>query len=217
MKSLRNLYILLLVTGLGLISSVQSQEIPKTMARVTIKIVEPIPEPGSFASESKTMWRAGTGYARIAEAPDLEKRIHILAIIHEPDVWIINLLDKTGKHVIDPGPNYDVHIPIFEESGVKTKLSELEIGKELEFFVKNGARESPGEMMDGKTTICYELIISDGTVALWVDIKSRKPVRINRIQGVKRQTIAFVAYDDVLAFDPTLFRPPAEIKILDSK
>jgi hypothetical protein len=65
---------------------------------------------------------------------------------------MINLFDGTGRHLVDPGPTFNVHLPIFEEPGIKTKLNELEYGEELEFFTTNGARQSTGEIIDGKST-----------------------------------------------------------------
>ena len=196
----------------------QSQEIPKTMIKVATKIVEPKPEAGSFLEQPKTMWRAGTTYSRTEEVPDQTNHVHLVAIVHEPDAWMINLFDKTGRHLVDPGPTFNVHLPIFEKpSGMKTKLSELEYGKEVEFFTKNGARQSTGEMIDGKSTDRQELSIGGSRLVLLTDAKSKNPVRISRIQGVQRETIAYLAYDDALPFDPKLFQCPAGISVVEAK
>jgi hypothetical protein len=72
-------------------------------------------------------------------------------------------------------------------------------------------------MIDGKSTNRYEVSVSSSRLVLWTDAKSKKPMRISRIQGVQRQTIAYVAYDDALAFDSTLFQPPTGIAVVDSK
>src|SRR5207245_1584193 len=81
---------------------------------------------------------------------------------------MINLLDGSGRHLVDPGPTFNVHLPIFEEhSGVKTKLNELEFGKELQFFAMNGAKQSAGDMIDGKSTDRYEVSISGSRLVLW--------------------------------------------------
>jgi hypothetical protein len=208
----------LLVAGSFLITLAQSQEAPRTMTKVTTKIVEPKPEPGSFAAQPKTMWRAGTTYARTAEAPDPQNHIHGLAIVNEPDAWMINLFDKSARHLVDPGPSFNVHLPVFEtQTGIKTKLAALEFGEEVEFFAKNDARQSAGQMIDGKATVRHDVTFSGGSIVLWTDAKSKKPMRISLIQGVQRQTIAYVAYEDDLAFDPTLFQCPAGISVVDSK
>ncbi|PYT70393.1 MAG: hypothetical protein DMG39_15875 [Acidobacteria bacterium] len=185
MNKFCKLSVSLLVAGSFLISLAQSQEAPRTMTKVTTKIVEPKPEPGSFSAQAKTVWRAGKKYARTAEAPDSQNHIHGLAIINEPDAWMINLFDKSARHLVDPGPSFNVHLPVFEtQTGIKTKLVALEFGEEVEFFAKNDARESAGEMADGKPTVRHEVNFSGGSVVLWTDAKSKKPVRISLIQGV---------------------------------
>lgn len=96
-----------------LVPSAVSQETPKTMTKISIRGVEPAPNPESFEAQPKIFWRAGTRYARIAESSDPQKRIHGLVIIKEPDIWMINLFDNSGRHMIDPGPSLNVHIPVF--------------------------------------------------------------------------------------------------------
>jgi len=208
----------LLLVGPFLTLRSYSQEVPRTMTKITTKIIEPKPESGSFEAQEKVWWRAGTKYARVAEAPDPKNHIHGLAIIKEPDVWMINLFEKSGRHSIDPGPTFNVHLPIFPEpSGNKMKVNELEFGNEVEFFQKNDAKQTSGELLDGKTTIRHDLILGDIRVVLWTDAKSKKPVRISLVQSAQRETIAYVAYDDELVFDPTLFLPPTGIAVVDSK
>jgi hypothetical protein len=69
-----------------LIASSPSQNVPKTMTQISIRLIEPGPAPGSFEAQPKIYWRAGTTYARIAEAPDPKNHIHGLMIIAEPNI-----------------------------------------------------------------------------------------------------------------------------------
>ncbi len=219
MSKFQNLCILLLLaTEPFLISTALSQEVPRTMTKISTRVVEPKPKPGSFSAQPTTYWRAGTKYARVAEAPDSQNHIHGLIIINEPDLWEINLFDKSGKHVVDPGPSFNVQLPIFEApSGVKTKLDELEFGRELEFFSRNNARRSTGDVISGRTSDRHEVTIGGSRLVLWTDIKSKKPVRVSLIQGMQTQTIEYLAYDDNLIFSLSLFQPPAGIAMKDSK
>jgi hypothetical protein len=140
-----------------LVSSSFGQETPKTMMKISTRLVSARVESGAFATQLKTTWRSGTRYARIAEAPDRQNHIHGLIVINEPDVWMINLFDKSGQHIVDPGPSLDAHIPIFQVSGkAKRELDALELGKELEFFTGNGAKQSAGEVINGKATDRYD-------------------------------------------------------------
>lgn len=217
MRNLRALslhFFLLGVFSPFLIVSAPCQEMPKTMVKLSMRLIEPEPEAGSFAAQPRVLWRADTKYARIAEAPDLENHIHGLTILNEPDIWMINLSDKSGKHIVDRGPSLDVHLPIFPApAGVKMKLRELEFGKELEFFAINGATVSVGEVLKGKPAERHELTMSGRKLILWTDTASKKPVRISMTFSGQTQTVEYVSYEDGLPFDPSLFQPPAGLTL----
>jgi hypothetical protein len=209
-------YLPLLITMLCtvLLPGALCQETPKTMTKISVRLIEPAPEPRSFAAQPRTIWRVGVKYARIAEALDFENHVHGLTIINEPDVWMVNLVDKSGKHVVDSGPVMEVHLPIFQTSSeAKTKLHELEFGGESAFFASNGATVSPGEVLKGKPTERHELSMGGRKLILWTDAVSKKPVRISMSQGTQVQAFEYVNYEDGLAFDPALFQPPATIAI----
>ena len=117
---------LLLALGVGRVVSAPCQEFPKTMRKISIRGVEPKPNPSSFEAQSKVTWRAGNRYARVAEAPDPQAHVYGLLIINEPDVWLINLYDKSVKHIVDTGRSSIVHIPVFSPEGRIAGLKELD-------------------------------------------------------------------------------------------
>jgi hypothetical protein len=202
----------------GLTAPLFCQEAPTTMTKITARIIKQEPVPGSFAAQPKTYWRAGTKYARIAESPDLQNHIQGLIIIREPDAWMVNLSDKSGRHVIDSGPSLVVRLPIFDkQTGMKSKLNDLEFGMELDFFVRNNATHSVGVVIDGNATDRYEVVISDARLVLWTDAKSKKPVRVSLVDGNQSRTFQYVSYDDQLPFDQSLFQPPSGISIEEPK
>ena len=195
------------------------QDVPKTMSKISVRGVEPAPEPGSFSAQAKTYWRAGTKYACIAEAEDSKNHIHGLAVISEPDAWMINLFDKSAKHMVDHGPTLDVHLPIFPSTtGTKTKLDGLEFGNEVEFLTKNNAtRASDKAIGGGKATDRYDLRVGSSKVTLWTDAQSKKPLRISQTKDMHTETFEYLSYEDNLAFDPSLFRPPSGLTIEESR
>jgi hypothetical protein len=208
---------LLAVLGFGLVQVGRAQEQPATMMRISTRIVEPRPDPGSFAAQPKVLWRAGTNYGRVAESPDIQHRVQGLMIINEPDAWMINLFDKSGTHMIDPGPSLDVHLPIFTDTSVKTRLKELEFGRELKFFAHEGAQGSAGEPIGGGATERYQLTIAGGKIVLWTDFKSKKPLKVSLVENAQSKTIEYLSYDDNLAFNPSLFQAPAGIAMQNAK
>jgi len=194
----------------------RGQDDPKTMMKISMRIVEPPPQAGSFAAEPRTCWRAGTRFARIAEALDSQNKIHALWIIREPDAWVINLFDKTAKHVVDSGPSRSVHIPIFQTpEGDHADLKELEFGNEFEFFTKHHAKRSSEEHPRGQATDRYEVAL-DGQrrkLILWTAPGSNKPTRVSLIDGTKTRTIEYLTYEDDLPFDASIFQVPAGIRV----
>ena len=65
---------------------------------VTANISPGIPK-DSFAGKPKVTYRAGNGLVRSEETADTAGGIHQLSVINWPDVWVVNLLDKTGEHI----------------------------------------------------------------------------------------------------------------------
>ena len=83
-----------------------------SMTKIVSRIIsDSVPE-GSFASKPKTLYRAGNKYSRTEEELDVENNLHALLIVNEPDTWMINLADKTARHIVDPGPTFNFRAPI---------------------------------------------------------------------------------------------------------
>jgi hypothetical protein len=61
------------------------------------------------------MYRTGNGFCRAEELPDPEYGIHGLAIINEPEIWIVNLLSKTAQHYVDPASTFNRRMRMFQE------------------------------------------------------------------------------------------------------
>jgi len=190
-----------------LVVRLQSSEFPET----------------SFASQPKTMYRAGTGYCRIEEFPDLENGIHGLVIMNEPDTWMVNRLNKSAKHFVDEGPTFNCRMPVFVDQvrsveDTKTKLMQLEFGRELAYFKRNGATESEGPVLQGKPTKAYSLEVEDCTLFLITTGTPERPVAIarDRAEPKNRETYWYGAFEQV-PFDIKLFEKPQGVTIEDVK
>src|ERR1700730_9790086 len=95
------------------------QQFPETMIKLAVRLENPDIAKESFAAKPKLMYRAGNGYCRTEELPDIEHGIHGLMILNEPDAWMVNLLSKTARHFVDPGPTFHCRMPIFQGDEVK--------------------------------------------------------------------------------------------------
>lgn len=194
------------------------QEAPATMTRIEVRLTEPESLALSFAGQPKTYWRAGTKYARVAETSDSQNHIHGLFIVNEPDAWLVNLYDKSGRHIIDPGPSLVARLPLFQkQTGAMSRLNDLEFGMELDFFVRSKAEHSAGEIINGNPSERYHLLIGEAKLLLWVEPKTQKPLRVSLIEGKQSQTYQYLAYDNKLLFDAALFEPPSDVKLQESR
>jgi hypothetical protein len=182
------------------------------MKKISTRVIEPKVDPDSFAAKPKVAWRAGNRYARVAEAPDPGAGIYGLSIVNEPDVWLINLYDKSGKHILDTGPTTNAHVPIFPPQWSIADFKELEFGRELSFFTKSHAARSEGEVVKGAATEKYRVTAGRANATLWIGIKSKAPVRISITNGEQTMMLEYLVYED-LPFDASLFQPPPGIRI----
>src|SRR5215468_11065783 len=98
------------------------------MTKIVARLISPLVPSDSFAAKPKTLYRAGDSYARIEMEADTARGVQELVVISEPDLWVINLLDRTVKHELDKGPTYLVHCPILPTDG-PAEFSRLEFGR----------------------------------------------------------------------------------------
>ena len=74
---------------------------PPGLFRIVTANASPGIPKDSFAGKPKVTYRAGNGLVRSEEMADTAGGIHQLSVINWPDVWVVNLLDKTGEHIVD--------------------------------------------------------------------------------------------------------------------
>jgi hypothetical protein len=186
------------------------------MIYIQYKFVSPEIRPGSFEAAPRKIWRLGDHYLRIEEAPDPDKKIFGLAIINEPDSWLINRYNKTVRHIVDPGPTFFVHFPVLLNEQTEN-LKELELGHELDFFGKKGAKIFPTQIIDGVSCKPYRLEIDNREIVLFVGTESNKPVQINVRKNNGSYSIRYLEYRDNLPPDLNLFALPNGLTILKEK
>ena len=103
---------LTLLLTIAIVSPCRADCVPEKMVKVVFREVTPGIDRGSFAAKPKTLYRLGSKYGRTEEALDSALKIHGLIIVDEPDVWMINLVTRTGQHIVDTGEPYHFHAPI---------------------------------------------------------------------------------------------------------
>jgi hypothetical protein len=185
---------------------------------VTVDVTPGIPA-ASFEAQPKTLYRIGNDKVRIEEALDAANGIHGVIVDAEPNIWMINLYDGTGKHIVDPGPDFSAKAPIFgtPSSGLSPKLLGLEFGCEAEFIAQNAPTAVRSEQIGTARFDVYR--VSDGPDAIEILEQSgtRTPGLARFYRGGKLlMAIRYDLYSIGLANDPNLFIPPSNVRYAEA-
>jgi hypothetical protein len=192
-----------------------AHDTPKTMTKVEVRLEGPEIPAGSFATKPKVMYRAGSRYCRVEEAPDPDHGLHGMLIVNEPDYWMTNLMTKAARHGVDPGPTFNCHMPLFTDDPDK-EATGLEFGLEMEFFKSKGASSHEGSVLQGKKTTQYQVEIGGSRLALFTYGTPERPLAVGRVRGDKGEIYWYIGYGQV-PFDATLFARPEGMKIEEIK
>lgn len=215
--TMRRLFVLLLLA----ITTLAADDTPKTMTKIEVHPEGPEVMAGSFLAQPKIIYRAGTHYCRVEEAEDSQNKIHGLLIVNEPDAWMINLYDKSARHVVDPGPTFNCKLPIFAQVDSKDEgamlYQNLQFGNELLFFKQMGAAGQPGPEEGGKKTTQYVIEVGSTRFLMFtVGAPNERPLAVARSVGGKGNVFIYTAYEEV-PFDSKLFATPEGVKISETK
>jgi hypothetical protein len=189
---------------------------PQTLVHIVFRDVTPGIDPASFQAQPKTLYRLGDGKSRSEEADDPPRHLHQLFVVAEPDIWMVNLDDGTGAHIVDPGPTYISHDPAVAGEGVSSRLTELEFGCEAEFIKDNGLRPARVEQIGGQPYDVYRLD-ADGD-AIEILVNRGKPAYIRYFRAGQLVLVwRYDVYESGLKNDPSLFSPPAGVQYKEQK
>jgi len=188
---------------------------PEKMVRIVTRDATPGIDPQSFPALPKTLYRLGNGRGRVEEMPDASRGVHGLIVVNEPDAWIVNLHDRSGRHVVDPGPGLIFRAPILDGGGeLPAPLRELEFGCELAFVQayapKSDERvDAGGGLMLDK----HQLSRGDHRVAILVHPKDRGIYAVAHYKAGKIvRVVRYVEYQQGLAPHARLFSRPDGIQ-----
>lgn len=190
---------------------------PSRMVRIVTRVVGPSVPAGSFAAKPKTLYRLGARYGRVEELPNPASGLHLLVVVNEPDVWMVNRVDRTGQHMVDKGPTYNFRAVIFDEEGMPLLLQTLELGCEGKFLKENGAKPTGGASVRGRA--CASWVVNAGAlrVEVCLDTITQKPLRVVVSRsGAVLMNMEYDSYEDDLAPDLTLFERPTGVRFVEA-
>lgn len=210
------------VTSLSVaISSAQKIE----MTKIVVRNISPTIAPSSLiGAKPIAIYRASDKYLRVEEQSDPSQEKHMLIITREPESWMINLTDHTAVHVVDQGPSFDSRLYIFwtpksrGEPDPDEAFRGLEFGNEELFFRQNRSRDLGLRKVDEKECKAFALKSGGREVTLLLDPETQKPVQIeSTMDGKPNFAYRYLSYETALPFEPSLFEPPAGLKITEQK
>lgn len=186
------------------------------VTHIVFRFLDPEVPEGHFALAPREMWRLGTRYLRMEEPPDPEKGVHILIIVDEPNSFLINRTNQRGIHMVDPGPTFNVHMPIFQFPRT-SELSKLEFGRELEFFETRKAQAMPNVNDGGTRYKAYQLEIEGALLILFTHKASGLPAQLSLESKQSSYWVQYEVYETGLEPDMNLFAVPAGTKISEAE
>lgn len=184
-----------------------------------VKAVSHVSTPGlaenAFARKPKTVYRQGATMLRLEEAEDVDQGLHVLTVVNEPNIWVVNLADNTGKHLVDRGPDPRASASVI--GGGPPKFSELEYGCEADFARTYGQKSDKPRSLAGRVLDTYVVVEGTHRLEMLMD-PAGAPVRITYQYG--RQLLAVIDYDSYeanLPDQPQLFAQPTGLNYVEAQ
>lgn len=190
---------------------------PPKLVHIAVANVTPGIAAGTFGAQPKVYYRIGSDKLRIEEVLDAANGIHGLIVVSEPNIWMANLYDGTGKHIVDPGPTFFAKAPVFGIEGLSGKLTSLEFACEADFIAANAPKPVRTEQIGSDRYEVYR--VEDGTDAVEIleQPGTGTPVFARYYHaGNLAMALHYEVYLTGLPNDPTLFIPPPDVHYVEA-
>ena len=180
---------------------------PQKMVRVVYRDISPGVDASSPAGQPETLYRLGTKYARVEGAIDPRQGTQPVMVANEPDIWMINLLTKHGRHFTDTDAASGFKAPVVGDPDVPPSIAAMEFGCEMAFMKGVPTKKAD---LDGQRVSQFEKRVDRYRVVLSVMQKSLTPVSLFLYEADKLVfALRYVEYDNALTPKMELFqRPP---------
>jgi hypothetical protein len=160
----------------------------------------------------------GDDRVRTEEDVDAVNGIHGLIVIAEPNIWMVNLYDRSGQHIVDPGPTFFAHAPVFGLDGVSAKLMALEFGCEAEFIAAYAPAAVRTEQVGGRSYEVHRIEDGADSAEILEQSGARTPAFARYYRGAKLMfAVRYDLYLTGLPNHPALFTAPADIRYQETR
>jgi len=214
----RNFRTALCITVLGFASPVYAATCaPQKLVHIVTVDVTPGIRSSTFAAQPKGLYRIGSDKMRSEEVSDPANGIHGLLVVAEPNIWMANLYDNTGKHIVDPGPSLLAKAPVFGIQGFSAKLLSLEFGCEADFIATNVPKPVRSEQIGNVRFDVYRVDDAPDAVEILERSGTSTPAFARYFHKGKLE-VAFRddLYETGLGNDPNLLVPPTGVTYVES-
>jgi len=202
----------LLLSGCG--ASTPSQPPTEPLIKIVFRNATPGIDTDSFAAKPKTLYLLGSHYQRLEELPDFEAGIHGLIVSNERDTWMVNLANKTGKHIVDNATNYDIYAPVVSDR--TDSFEGFNFGFELSYMEDAGVKPTQVRLGD-RDLVQYEYSKGQMQLRLMVSAKEKIPYAAGLFDSGKlMHMVRYEEYKVNLEPEPTLFEKPSGISYTEA-
>jgi hypothetical protein len=188
---------------------------PTGLFRTTIRNISPGVPAAARGAQPRQIWRMGSLYLRSEEQPDPLRGDQAVVIIAEPDIWMVNLATREGRHTVDPGPVLEVRAPILPMStDLPPTFRTLEFGCEAVFVARHAPTPERTVAWGAAKATLHTVTVGTQSVALLMDLRRERPLMISYQRDGK--PVFVLRYDDYrlnLPERPDLFAPPKNVKL----
>lgn len=202
-----------IVGALGTASAAEGEE---RVTFIQYHLVASWVKADSFEGAPRKLWRYKDHHLRYEEPRNPANGSEILLIANAPDAWLINRTTRTGNHMVDPGPTFNVLFPVFQ-GGAPASLQRLQMGREVEFFQTRNAEVLADEAIDGVACKVMKLELGDTAATLWIDRSTSLPRQVSMRNPKVEYAVRYDVYRVDGALDMALFAKPTDVEISKGK
>jgi len=182
---------------------------PKRILHVVMTMDDPKLADDAFARKPRTVYRLGEKYGIVEEDLDEARQLHLRVVVNEPDIWVANLVDHKGRHIVDAGPTFVFHAPLFDTHESKHWV-QLEIGCEVPFM--KAVHATTAALEGGGTK--YVHTAEEMTVTLYTD-KNDNPKRAVVSSPKKAYALDYKVYEMLDDDSPARFVKPQGVEFVE--
>jgi hypothetical protein len=191
---------------------------PASLVHIVTTETTPGLDPQSFDAKPKSLYREGAKHSRLEEQQDDKNMVHGLAVINEPNIWMANLYDRTGRHIVDPDPAQTTQAQVFPDDRISPKILDLEFGCEAAYVAANAPRIDRSETIGSVTLDVHRVTDKTEAVEILTKPGAATPSFARYYRSDKLVwAIRYDLYETGAAPDPDMFTAPKGVKYVETQ